>query len=491
MQERLLPEKWAFSISYAVLFISIIAFAFTGNYVFLVFPPGYLFFLLLGINWKTAYMFFLFCIPVSIDIRLMNDTLGTSLPDEPMMWSFLLLFVILWARNPRMLPKWWWKDPLVFIVALQYLWMIITVIYSREPLLSLKFMAAKTWFLVAFFIFPVFIFSERKDYRNAFLLMLIPLIGSVLFINARHAALGFSFRKVEKAIGDIYYNHVDYSTVLSMFLPLLFVAIPLSRGKSWVFKAAIWCCIFIVLPAIYLTYARAALLAVIFGLIVALTMRYRLVNFIIPVFYIAMASLVIYVSQENRYYDQRPNFERTYMRKHFTDHIIATFRGQDMSSMERLYRWIAAVRMSNDELLTGYGPNSFVYYYKPYAVSAFKTYVSRNPEKSTTHNYYLYMLVEQGLPAMILYAVLIMAVLAQAQRTYHRFRRNNERFYRYCTMGVAMMFGAGFVNNFFSELIEHHKVGALFYLSIALIVILRKKSLDIEKENKELKTIEA
>jgi hypothetical protein len=38
------------------------------------------------------------------------------------------------------------------------------------------------------------------------------------------------------------------------------------------------------------------------------------------------------------------------------------------------------------------------------------------------------------------------------------------------------MFAAGFVNNFFSELIENHKVGALFYLSISLLVILDLKS---------------
>jgi O-antigen ligase len=153
--------------------------------------------------------------------------------------------------------------------------------------------------------------------------------------------------------------------------------------------------------------------------------------------------------------------------------MIATFRGQDMSSMERLYRWIAAVRMSTDRPIVGVGPNAFYYFYKPYAVSSFRTYVSRNTEQSTTHNYFLYMLVEQGWPAMLLYALLLMAFFMVAQRTYHRFK---DRFYRYATLGVAMMFAAGFVNNFFSELIETHKVGGLFYLSIGLMVVLAHKS---------------
>jgi len=85
------------------------------------------------------------------------------------------------------------------------------------------------------------------------------------------------------------------------------------------------------------------------------------------------------------------------------------------------------------------------------------------------------MLVEQGWPALVLYAILVFVVLFQAQRTYHRFG-SNDRFYKYCTLGVAMMFAAGFINNFFSELLETHKVGSLFYISIALLVVLDHKS---------------
>ena len=186
---------------------------------------------------------------------------------------------------------------------------------------------------------------------------------------------------------------------------------------------------------------------------------------------------MVYMVRHNKYIDYRPNYEHTYTHFTFADHMIATFRGEDMSSMERLYRWIAAVRMSTDKPLTGYGPNAFYFYYKPYAVSSFRTYVSRNMEQSTTHNYFLYTLVEQGWPGMLLYATLLFIFFIVAQRTYHRFK---DRFYRHATAGVAMMFAAGFINNFFSELIETHKVGTMFYLSIALMIVLEQKS----RENK-------
>ena len=74
---------------------------------------------------------------------------------------------------------------------------------------------------------------------------------------------------------------------------------------------------------------------------------------------------------------------------------------------------------------------------------------------------------------MLLYALLIPVVIGVAQRTYHRFR---DPFNKRCTLGLVMMFAAAFVNNFFSELTDTHKVGALFYISMALIAVLSFKS---------------
>src|SRR5690606_2394822 len=157
-----------------------------------------------------------------------NATLSTSVPDEPLMWLFLGLFIVLFAANPRVLPEWWWRNPIVLVVVLQYLWLIVAVIYTREPLVSIKFLAAKTWFLVAFFIFPVLVFLRKEDFKLAFRIFIIPMVITMLVILARHYQYDFNFRKVEKAISPIYYNHVEYSTVISMFFPLLCIVYPLA-----------------------------------------------------------------------------------------------------------------------------------------------------------------------------------------------------------------------------------------------------------------------
>lgn len=478
-----ISENWLIRIGLAVLFVGVMSFAYTQDPKTILLPLGFLYMLLLLVNWKIAYLLFLFTIPISIDYQI-SGSLSTSLPDEPLMWVFMFMFPFIFLQDPKVLGRRdWWKDPIVTVITLQFVWMIVAVIFSKELMLSLKFMAAKTWFLISFFVLPYYVFRQKKDFRRAFLLFLVPLVVTMIIILIRHAARGFQFYRVEQAIGDLYYNHVDYSAVISIFFPLLLVAVPMTRSyrNPFITVTLIGLIIFFI-PAIYLTFARAAVVAVIFAIGVAIAIRLKLVNLIMPAMIGFIALVIIIMAKDNRYINFRPNFEKTYMHKSFSEHIVATFRGEDMSSMERLYRWIAAMRMSQDEPVKGWGPNAFYYYYKPYAVSSFKTYVSRNVERSTTHNYFLYMLVEQGWPAMILYTVLIMVAFAQAQKTYYRFK---DRFYKNCTLGVAMMVGSGFINNFFSELLETHKVGSLFYISLALLVVLRQKSLNLEKEEAE------
>src|SRR5690606_8270172 len=134
----------------------------------------------------------------------------------------------------------------------------------------------------------------------------------------------------------------------------------------------------------YLTFARAAMLDVIFSFVILFAIRKRLVHLLMTAFFICTISLTVYLIQNDNYKNYKPNFEQTYSRHSFDELIKATFMGGDMSSMERFYRWIASARMSTERPFTGVGPNNFYYYYKPHAVNMFRTYVSRNEEKSTT-----------------------------------------------------------------------------------------------------------
>ena len=88
----LLQKNWFTMSSFGILFLTICLFSFTGNAFVLMAPLVFLYIVLVCLNWRMAYWFFLFTIPASIQINFDRDTMAITLPDEPIMWIFLLLF---------------------------------------------------------------------------------------------------------------------------------------------------------------------------------------------------------------------------------------------------------------------------------------------------------------------------------------------------------------------------------------------------------------
>jgi O-antigen ligase len=449
-----------------LFFICIALFASTGNFIFLGIPfilpiIGWLF-----LDWKSFYWFFIFSIPLSCEISL--GSLSTTVPDEQMMWMFVPLVFLVLAANYKRLPAWFLHHPLTLIILVQFIWIIVAVIFSQNHFLSAKFLAAKSWFLISYLVMPALIIKDKRDIRRVFLLFAIPTMVHAVFAFTWHYFLHFGYWESNIVVHPFYFNHVDHSTVLSMMFPLMLVAYQLSKGKKRQRKLTLALVIFLI-PAIYVTGARAAMLGLIFSFVINFAIRKRFVSLILPAFFVFIASMVFYLSHDSTFVKYRPVMKYTATQPTFGDLMTATFKGRDMSSMERFYRWIAVARMSQDHPIIGVGPNNFYDHYKAYTSPMFKTWVSRNPEKSTTHNYFMYLLVEQGWPATILYAILMMTIFRYAQKIYHRTKDN---FYKKATMGIAMMLAAGFINNFFSELWETHKVGSLLFLGIVFLMLL-------------------
>jgi O-antigen ligase len=461
-----------------LLLLCIGLFSFTSNFAFLAIP-----FVLAGLlwvifDWKSFYWFFLFSIPLSAEVKL--GSFATTVPDEPMMWMFVPMLMMIIAYNYKRLPSWFLRHPLTLIIFLQFVWLIVAVIFSQNHFLSGKFLAAKIWFLCSYIILPVLIIHKKSDIIKAFLLFVIPALTHAVIVFIWHFFLDFDYWSSNDVVKPFYMNHVDHATVLSMLFPLMLIAYQLTKGKTkWQNRLCLAMVIFL-MPAIYVTGARAAMLGVIFSFVISYAIRKRLVNFIMPMFYIFVASMAFYLSHNYTFVKYRPDMKYTATQRTFGDLMTATFKGTDMSSMERFYRWIASARMSQDHPIVGVGPNNFYDHYKAYTSPMFKTWVWRNVEKSTTHNYFFLMLVEQGWPAAILYGILVVVVFATAQRIYHR---AHSRFYKKIVMALVMMFAAGFINNFFSELLEAHKIGALFFMSITLLIIVDHL---VRKENEAL-----
>lgn len=453
-----------------LLAIGLGLFIYTAMLPFLVLPV-----LALGAYWiftdlKSFYWFFIFTIPLSVQIYLAGGSLSTTLPDEPIMWFFVGITGLLWAHNKNLLPKWYINNSLFVIMLLQFVWLTVAVIFSTDHFLSLKFYLAKIWFLNAFIILPAWIIQKPKDLKKMAIIFVTPIILHSFVVLAWHYKLSFGFQASNRVVKPFYYNHVDYSTILSAIFPIILAMYHFKRrDKAWR-RVLLGVLIFLV-PAIYFASARAAILGVLFGYIVWLGLKHKFTKWLMPLGYVLIAALISFMVYNNNFMELRPDKSENATQETFIEAVTGMFTGKDMSSMERIYRWIASARMTKENPMTGVGPNNFYEHYKNHSVSAFETWVSDNPERSTTHNYFLFLLVEQGYPAMILYGIFMIVFFAKTQRLYHE--TDNETLQIFVRT-IAMIMAANFVNNFFSELIETHKVGAVFYLSVASLIIVEK-----------------
>jgi O-antigen ligase len=81
--------------------------------------------------------------------------------------------------------------------------------------------------------------------------------------------------------------------------------------------------------------------------------------------------------------------------------------------------------------------------------------------------------VEQGIPGLIIFLILFGALLFYAEKLYHR---NRAIWVGQLAAGIAVIVVMLGVVNFWSDLIETDKIGSLFFLSIALLLILDHRS---------------
>jgi O-antigen ligase len=123
--------------------------------------------------------------------------------------------------------------------------------------------------------------------------------------------------------------------------------------------------------------------------------------------------------------------------------------------------------MVEDKPVTGFGPGTFYFFYKNYTVSSFKTYVSDNPERSGIHNYFLMTTVEQGLPGLVIFFLLVATVLLTGEHLYHRIADPDER-----RMLLAAVLSFALINllMLMNDLVETDKIGAFFFMNMAMII---------------------
>lgn len=437
------------------------------NIVLPLLPFGLLLLSIAILDFKNVYLLFFAILPFSVEVYLPNG-LGTDIPSEPLMLLLTGLSIVLLVHRFYKIDKHYFLHPISVLLFLHLFWILFSSIFSYNPTVSYKFLLAKIWYIVPFYGLSLYMLKSPSFLTRWTKYLLYSLLIALCYVMVRHAALGFTFDSINDALKPIFRNHVNYAALLVLFLP--YAIIPLKKkygNNSWWSKSLTAGVFFFLLLAIYLTYTRAAHGAVFIALGSYYIIKYKKVTLAL---YSSLLVIVLFITLllvGNRYMDFKPDFNKTITHTNFDNLLEATVKMEDISTMERVYRWVAGYQMIQKEPWTGFGPNSFFFNYKDHSVSAFKTYVSNNPDKSGIHNYYLMLWVEQGIFGFLIFLILCFVFLITGEQVYHSLNHADHKAYVMAAIISMIVILAILLIN---DMIESDKVGPFFFFNLAVIV---------------------
>ena len=449
----------------ALLFVGLTLGWVNGWYFFLLLPPAVLVVYLAITDFKMVFYLFLFTIPLSMEIELPGG-FGTDLPTEPLMVGLMGIYFLYVLSHPKQLRASFIRHPITLIILLHLSWIFVTTITSGLFVVSFKFFLAKIWYVVVCYFMAGHLIRTKRDLKKMFWVVFIPLMLTVFIILVRHGGYHFSFRDVNKVMYPFQRNHVSYAATITLFFPFVLLA------RSWypkgsLIRQGLGMAAFILLAAIYLTFTRAAFVALAMASGAYFIFRLKLVKYVVLFAALAILGGAWYVVHDNKYLDFAPNYDKTITHYNFDNLIEATYKMEDISTMERVYRWVAGGHMSVERPLVGFGPGNFYNFYRSYTVTGFTTYVSTNKEKSGIHSYYLMTLVEQGFFGLFLFLLLSFYTLIRGERIYHQTVDEDDKRIIMTLLAVIIIIDAFLLIN---DMIETDKVGTFFFICMAILV---------------------
>lgn len=465
-------SEYLFPIS---ILLAVIASTLSGHLLWMAMPFGILFIAISIHKIHWVYFLLLASIPFSTEVEIPGG-LSTDFPDEPLMWWLCLIGGIYILSNTKVITK-LLQHPLTWMLVFHWIWILVCSIGSQDIVISIKYWLSKSWYL---FIFYVLAYTFLKSEKRLITFSWISAIGAcitVLFVEGRHGMTGFAFNTINTVVQPFFRNHVNYACLLVCILPYLFPLWKYYKHKPYT-RYLIILFALIMLVGIGLSYTRAAYIALFSLIVMYPLLKLKLIDGIAIFVLVGLSLGLIYLNYHNNFLELAPDYNKAITHTDFSSLLAATPEGRDVSTMERLHRWVAGTRMVGQKYILGFGPGGFYNYYQGYTLSQFTTYVSANPDRSSTHNYFLMTAVEQGVPGLLIFLGILVMYFRQAQHSLFVLHAK----YNPWALASVWSLSSILVIIFFNDMIETDKVGSYFFINLAILV----STIDLNKADRTL-----
>ena len=404
-----------------------------------------------------------FTVPLSINLKALEAGLAISLPAEPLLIGIMVLFFAKMLYDGKY-DKRISHHPIAIVIYCMFAWMLVTTITSEMPVVSLKFILSRLWFVVPAFFLCAILFKKPKNIHWFIWLYIAALCIVCVYTIIHHAQFGFDGDSAHWVMTPFYNDHTAYGAALAIYLilALTYVFLP---GIKTSRRLIIIGVVALLSVALVFSNCRAAWLSVIAALAVLicvlLKIKFRWIATVVVVLvglFLAFQNQIIDALEKN---NQDASGDLVENVQSITN--IST----DASNLERINRWQSAFRLFNERPVFGWGPGTYQFVYAPYQMSKEKTIISTNAgDGGNAHSEYFGPLAEQGIVGSILVLILVIVTVYHGMNAYKRCKNRQAKT---LVLGATLAFISYFVHGLLNNFMDTDKLAVPVWSLAALI----------------------
>lgn len=432
--------------------------------------PAVVFIIFIALT-RLDILYFIIIAFTPLSVQLIDYVPSSSfdfyIPTEPMLFGILLIFIYKLVREKNFDPK-ILNHPVTWAILFHLFWIFMTSVTSSMPIVSFKFLLARTWFITTFYLLAIYVFRNVKNISSFIWCYAISMVVVIIYATNRHLGFGLFDKQAAHFVMEPFFrDHTSYGAVLAM---LFFALIGVVRkyGTNFVSRSVFWGLLGIVTLGLVLSYARAAWISVMASLgiliIILLKIKFRyiiILSSLILVYFVSQRVELIQKLQQNR--KESSADIATHLKS------ISNIR-TDESNLERLNRWDAAFRMFKERPIFGWGPGTYIFKYAPFQLFKDKTLISTNfGDNGNAHSEYIEPLAEQGAFGSLSFILICIVSLMTAFKV-------RRQLYDKRLKQIVLCFILGFItyliHGTLNDFLDTDKASALFWGFIATFVSL-------------------
>ena len=350
-------------------------------------------------NWQIpAFRALAAVLPWSVKVDL--DAVSMMLPGE---WGIgvLAMVVVLFVAREQSWPKGWknWL-PIVWILSF-----VLPVVLSSMLKVSVKFALINAIYVVVFY-YGTLNFGREEAHRwirNYF----ISFVGVALWGWVQFYQYDFNPITIVGIFKPFYYSSTYVGAVAAIFAGYFIGLVPQSR-KNLIFAL-------VAVAIVVLSESRAALLSLVVMLFAFGLLRLpKPARIIAPALIIALGFLAIGPEKIREAFTYNTVESHDPNANVFEETLSVTNVQTDVSNMERLNRWVSALKMFRERPHMGFGPGTYQFQYIPFQEAGLKNRLSvRNPDDvpqgsgGSAHSEVLLQLSENGWPSVLVFVLML------------------------------------------------------------------------------------